>query len=104
AMHRAVIDAGNRVSEPTLKLVNRHRRGLLRVQVSLGTHVRECGAGQQMHLTHHRADEPLNMAAVMRGADGSIVDGDPVLLADATQRLGSELLGVVEMQPAQEAM
>src|SRR6185312_4019525 len=51
-----------------------------------------------------RANEPLNMSAVMRRADGSVVDGNPVLLAAAAQRFGSELLGVVEMQAAHETM
>ena len=56
-----------------------------------------------MDLAHHRADQPLDMAAIVRRAHRPVVDGDAILLASALQRLGPELLGVVEMQALRDA-
>jgi hypothetical protein len=34
-----------------------------------------------MHFAHHRADEPFDMAAVMRAGNGPVEEGDAVFTA-----------------------
>ncbi|CCV09113.1 hypothetical protein MESS2_850017 [Mesorhizobium metallidurans STM 2683] len=102
-MQIAVIDAGDRMAEPALDLVDRHGGALLGIQVALLLDAGERRAGQQVDLAHHGADQPLDMAAIVRRAHRPMVDRDPILLAPALQRLGPELLGVVEVQAFRDA-
>ena len=77
-MQIAVIDADYRMGEPALHLVERHRRASSSGSRSpLLAHVREGRAGQQMDLAHHRADQPLDMPAIVRRAHRPIVDAIP---------------------------
>lgn len=102
-MQITMIDAGDRVAEPALDLVDRHGGALLGIQVALLLDIGEGRSRQQMDLAHHRADQPLDVPAIVRGAYGTVVDGNAILLATALQRLGPELLGVVEVQSLGDA-
>ena len=87
-MQIAVIDADNCVGQPSFDLVERHRRAVLGVPVALGAHVREGGPRQEMDLAHHRADQPFDVATVVRRPHRPIVDTDTVLFAAPLQSLG----------------
>lgn len=86
-MHRTVIDARDRMTEPTLQLPDRHRSGLLRIEIALREHVGEGGSRQKMHFAHHGANEALDVSAVVRRAHRTVVNRDAVLFAAAAQRL-----------------
>src|SRR5713226_1930895 len=99
----AVIDARDCMAEPAFDFIKCHRCRLVRIQIPLRAHVGERGPRQQMNFAHHSADQPLDMAAIMRRPHRAVVDGDAILVATAFQCFGAELLGVVQMQPLRDA-
>src|SRR5216683_1410274 len=99
----AVIDARDCMAEPAFDFIKCHRCRLVRIQIPLRANVGERGPRQQMNFAHHGADQPLDMAAIMRRPHRAVVDGDAILVATALQRFGAELLGVVQMQPLRDA-
>ena len=102
-MQRAVIDAGDRLTEPALELLD-------------ASWPRSSRGSSHPWRAHRRmsslaADAPCpswcrSGARCVRRSEvcaRPIVDRDTVLLAAAAQRLGMELLAVIEMQPGHQA-
>ena len=84
--------------QPSLQLVEGQRGVLGGVVVAKLGHVRKRRAREQMRGAHHRADQPLDMAAVVRPRHRAINQSNTMLIAAALERARLELLGVVEME------
>ena len=83
--------------EPLLQLVERHRRIGQGVVIAARLDVAEGRPGQKMSGTHHRPNQPLDVAAIVRRRNRTVDQGNPKFLRAPLQRARAKLLAVVDM-------
>src|SRR5579875_69761 len=84
-------------AEIALELPQRHGGVLLRIVRSSFNGIPKRCAGQKMHLAHHRADEPLDMASIVRFAGRTPNDVDPFIPATANEGFAPEIRAVIDV-------
>ena len=83
--------------DPALQLVERHRRARPRVIVAAMLDIAERRSRQEMNRAHHRADQALDMAAIVRRGDGPVDKGNPIFLSAPPQSMREKILAVVDV-------
>jgi len=89
--------AGDLEDQPPLELIQGQRRSSgRRVLPTLGN-AAERRARQQLNRAHHRANQTLDVAAIVRRRHRPVNELDPVFLGRPAQRPRAKLLGVVDV-------
>src|SRR5277367_1854197 len=98
-----VIVTGYLPADPAFQFAQRHAGRIRRVILSPLGRIAECGAGQQMHRAHLRADQPLNVTTKMRLAGKAPDDPDALVAARTLEGSAVEIRPVVRVQRLRQA-
>lgn len=102
-VHLGVVPADDLQGEPPLKLVKRHGRVFFRIIGAAAGDIAEGRARQQMDRAHHRADQALDMPAIVWRGDRTVHERNAVLRGASRERAASKLARVVDVNHVRQA-
>ncbi len=103
AVHFGVVSADDLQGEPSLKLVKRHGGVFFRIIGAAAGDIAEGRARQQMDSAHHRADQALDMPAIMRRGDRTMHQRNAVFRSPSRERAAAKLAAVVDVNHVRQA-
>ena len=90
--------------QPVLQFVERHRRLYHGIVVATVLDAAEGRSRQQVDRPHHRADQTLDVTAVVRRPNRPVLQRNPVLLGAPLHRLRTEFPGIVDVNGLRQSL
>ncbi|WP_409455209.1 hypothetical protein [Methylocystis sp. H62] len=97
AVNFLVVAPGDLPTQRALEFAERHRREVFRFVALAGCWIGESRARIKMHAPHHRANQALNVPAIMRSADGPQDELNAFFAARPCKSMAAEISAIVCM-------